>query len=100
MKKISILFLVIGLISSCVSKQKNDMADINLNFLAQNVVIKDKSPYFVTYKYKNVRVDEVATIAALYCSEYNLQAYLRDVILAPDHSRLATFDCVKLNIKK
>lgn len=62
-----------------------------------NVVIKRKSPNFVTYEYKDVRVDELAPIASRYCKENgNRTAVLRSVVLYKNYSRRATFDCLNL----
>lgn len=47
-----------------------------------NVVIKARSENYVTYEYKDVRVDELAPIASRYCLEHgNRTAVLRSVIL-------------------
>lgn len=62
-----------------------------------NVVIKKKSPNWVTYEYKDVRVDELAPLASRYCEENGKRtAILRGIQLYKNYSRWATFDCVTL----
>jgi|GEM_PF-648261 len=62
-----------------------------------NVVIRRRSPNFITYEYKEVRVDELAPLASRYCQENGGRtAILRDVILHKNYSRWATFDCLTL----
>ena len=62
-----------------------------------NVVIKARSENYVTYEYKDVRVDELAPIASRYCLEHgNRTAVLRSVILYKNYARRATFDCLRL----
>lgn len=62
-----------------------------------NVVIKARSDNYVTYEYKDVRVDELAPIASRYCQEHgNRTAVLRSVILYKNFARRATFDCLRL----
>lgn len=93
MKKIFAILLITIIFGSCVARE--EYAEPNFDRFVSNVVIHKKSPYFITYEYKNVRVDEVAMLAAMYCQEQNnRQAYLRDIILHKNHSRRATFDCV------
>ncbi len=62
-----------------------------------NVVIKARSENYVTYEYKDVRVDELAPLASRYCLENgNRTAVLRSVILHKNYARRATFDCLRL----
>ena len=62
-----------------------------------NVVIKARSENYVTYEYKDVRVDELAPLASRYCQEHgNRTADLRDGILYKNYARRATFDCLRL----
>ena len=62
-----------------------------------NVVIKARSYNYVTYEYKDVRVDELAPLASRYCEEHgNRTAVLRSVILYKNYARRATFACLRL----
>ena len=36
----------------------------------QNVAVKEETARFVTYEYKDVRIDEVSSLAARYCAEH------------------------------
>ncbi|MFI3241012.1 MAG: hypothetical protein R3Y43_00420 [Alphaproteobacteria bacterium] len=91
------------LIASCGLNQQKKVDNFNApleldeSFIKENVFIKNKTEEFITYSYKNVRVDEVAKLASRYCGEANLRAYLRDVVLDKDNYRLATFDCIVVN---
>ncbi len=69
------------------------------NSLNDNVVINSRSNDYIAYRYKNVRVDEVARLASRYCMEQRLDAYLRDVISDQENYRIATFDCINLTRK-
>ena len=63
----------------------------------ENVVIKEKTPHFITYEYKDVRIDEIASLASRYCDEQGHKyAYLHDAVLFKNMSRRATFDCLEL----
>lgn len=63
----------------------------------QNVVIKQKTPNFITYEYKDVRIDEIASLASRYCDEQGHKtAHLHDAVLFKNMSRRATFDCLEL----
>ena len=55
---------------------------------------------FVTYQYKNVRVDEISPLASLYCADvaFGGSPYLREVTLYHNGFMRATFDCVSLAI--
>ena len=62
-------------------------------------VVKEGADY-VTYQYKNVRVDEISPLASLYCSDitYGSSPYLREVSMYHNGFMRATFDCVSLAI--
>ncbi|MBQ2811407.1 MAG: hypothetical protein IJF12_04475 [Alphaproteobacteria bacterium] len=64
----------------------------------QNISVKDKGDTFVTYEYKDVRVDELASLAIKYCEEVaqGTNAHLREIVLYRNNARRATFDCVNL----
>lgn len=63
----------------------------------QNVIVKEKTPHYVTYEYKDVRIDEIAFLASRYCFEQDGKtAYLHDTQLYRNFTRRATFDCLEL----
>lgn len=67
------------------------------NYIAAHTRVVAKSPNFVTYEYKDIRVDEIAPVAALYCQDRGgKQAALYEITMRPDNSRRATFACQKL----
>lgn len=76
-------------------------------YVAENAVITGNDVFvvnegadFVTYQYKNVRVDEISPLASLYCADvaHGMSPYLREVNLYHNGFMRATFDCVSLAI--
>ena len=67
---------------------------------ADNVFVVSEGSDFVTYQYKNVRVDEISPMASLYCADTSFGAspYLREVSMYHNGFMRATFDCVSLAI--
>jgi len=112
MKKLFILSAFIAFISACHSTsvqnmQQTKLSDNNIYVddftrYRQNISLKTQGENFVTYEYKDVRVDELAPLAIKYCQNINsgLQAYLREIILYRNNLRRATFDCVNLAINE
>lgn len=64
----------------------------------QNISVKNQGEDFVTYEYKDVRIDELAPLAIKYCEDnsQNKTAYLREIVLYRNNLRRATFDCISL----
>lgn len=61
---------------------------------AENVTIVKQTSTGVIYEYKNVRVDELAVLAALYCHDQaGKKAYLDKITLYRNNSRRAMFIC-------
>lgn len=108
MKKILFLFGAILAISACTSSdydyeydndemQRTESYDETYDRLTNNIFIKEKAPYSITYEYKDVRVDDIAVLAARYCKEtYNTLAHLKSITLHKNNYRLATFHCHNL----
>lgn len=65
------------------------------NRLAEHITIVGKTSNYVIYEYSNIRVDEVAPIAAVYCNDKGggRQATLYDITLHQNNRRRATFIC-------
>lgn len=62
--------------------------------LVQNVSIVGKNSDGIVYRYRNVRVDDLAIMAALYCAENgNRRAFLGKITLDRDNARQAMFLC-------
>lgn len=71
--------------------------ETNPNRFRYNVAIKAHNADFVSYEYKNIRIDELAALAIRYCDEQGgKKAYLRQIVLHQNHNRIATFDCKNL----
>ncbi len=91
MKKLLLLVSTVFLFAACVAHQEFRP---NFNKYVDNVVVVETSPSHVVYEYKNIRVDELAMLAALYCQEQNdKKATLSDVVLYKNNARRATFIC-------
>lgn len=67
---------------------------------ASDVFVVGEGADFVTYQYKNVRVDEISPLASMYCADiaYGGSPYLREVSMYHNGFMRATFDCVSLAI--
>lgn len=69
----------------------------NMERFMQNISVKEETPRYVTYEYKDVRIDEVASLGSRYCQQQGgKKAFLRENITYKNHLRRATFDCVNL----
>ncbi|MBE6451868.1 MAG: hypothetical protein E7012_00050 [Alphaproteobacteria bacterium] len=98
MTKLSLIFSLL-LISACSFMDDNSPMWENPDFtyIASHVKVVDKSPTHVVYEYKDIRVDEIAPIAAIYCHDRGgKQASLYEIITRPDNYRRAVFACRKL----
>ena len=75
----SIAALAVFLLSDCVSDRpqaaKNAYESDYERFF-QNVIVKEKTPHYVTYEYKDVRIDEIAFLASRYCQEQGGKIYI------------------------
>lgn len=68
--------------------------DPDYNRLAKNTTVVSHSSNYVTYEYKNIRVDELAAVAALYCRDQGgKDAALYGITLHNNNSRRVTFVC-------
>ena len=67
---------------------------------ANDVFVVGEGADFVTYQYKNVRVDEISPLASMYCADiaYGGSPYLREVSMYHNGFMRDTFDCVSLAI--
>ena len=94
------LFIICAFLASCVSQQR-DIAiweEPDYNRVAANTFVVSKSPLYVTYEYKNIGVEELAPIAALYCQDRGgKQAVLYEITMHRNNSRRATFACQKVS---
>ena len=60
----------------------------------KNVTIAGQGENFITYEYSNIRVDELAVFAALYCFDHGQKrAYLDNITLYQNNNRRARFSC-------
>ena len=73
--------------------------------LAEYITVNDvfvvgEGADFVTYQYKNVRVDEISPLASMYCADiaYGGSPYLREVSMYHNGFMRAKFDCVSIAI--
>lgn len=79
-----------------------DSGDVRLEekISADDVFVVSEGSDFVTYQYKDVRVDEISPLASLYCADASMGAspYLREVSMYHNGFMRATFDCVNVAI--
>ena len=70
------------------------------NVTGNDVFPVEEGSTYVTYQYKNVRVDEISPLASLYCADIMQGAspYLREVSVFHNGFMRATFDCVNIAI--
>lgn len=116
MKKIFVLFMLFVL-NACTTKYilmedtqqtGNSNYYYNDNVVASNermvtgndVFPVEEGATYVTYQYKNVRVDEISPLASLYCADVveGASPYLREVNMFHNGFMQATFDCVNIAI--
>lgn len=82
------------LLSACASTEQPVYQEPEFNYIASHVRVVGKTSNYVIYEYSNIRVDEVAPVAAIWCNDHGgRQAALYDISLRPDHRRRATFVC-------
>lgn len=90
--------IILALLSGCASetpKKIESAYENDYERFFQNVIVKEKTPYRVTYEYKDVRIDEIAYLASRYCHEQDGKtAHLYDAELYRNFTRRATFDCL------
>lgn len=61
---------------------------------AKNVTIADQGDNYIIYEYRNIRVDDLAVLAALYCNDHNsTRAYLGNITLYHNNARRVKFIC-------
>lgn len=92
MKKL--VFGAILLLSACHFGDKEYVWP-EYNRLAVNVNVVEEASSHVIYEYTNVRIDEVAGLAAVYCFDKanKRRALLQKITTKPDKRRHATFVC-------
>ena len=93
MKKI--IFGAIFILTACQLPERIEYVEPDYNYLADHINVVEKSSSHVVYEYSNVRVDEVAGVAAVYCYENagKKKALLYNIITRPDNRRRANFIC-------
>ena len=93
MKKLILTMFCIALGACSINQYQTEWPDYN--YIAAHVNVIDKSSGHVVYEYSNIRVDEVAPIAAIYCHNNGggRQATLYDIKLYQNNRRHATFVC-------
>ena len=91
------------MLTACANEQKQIVVseedyipEADIAHYRENIVEKRRSDRHVSYEYKDVRIDEIAALAADYCEQKGKKAYLREIVMRENHSRLATFDCIDL----
>ncbi len=106
MKKAILILPLVLLATACAHrddaqiqvKEEDYISAETMSRYRENIVEKRRGPSYVSYEYKDVRIDEITPLAVNYCKQKNAKntAHLREIIMRENHLRLATFDCVPL----
>ena len=97
-----IKYYVVEQNSTCVSdevlaKSSAKLGEDDYKTFSRRIAVKGGSDNFVTYEYRDIRVDELMPLAARYCNEKGGRtALLRKINMYNGNSRRVTFDCVRL----
>lgn len=88
------LISFLSLISACSFNNNLFWQEPDFNHIVANTTVAEKGPTYVSYDYKNISVDEIAPVAALYCRDKGgKQAVLKSIVLRPNNTRRALFIC-------
>ena len=101
MRKNFLLGLVLSMLCSCSyfsdrlgGQEAPVLTDADYADYAKNVTVAAQGDNFVVYEYKNIRVDDLAVLAALYCNDHNsTRAYIDNITLYHNNARRAKFMC-------
>ena len=95
MKKLSVLCVALCLaLGACSSSPiKGDLYKNDHDRYIKNIVVKEKSEYGITYEYKDVRIDELASAAAKYCNQLGKKAMLISTSLYHNNKMRSAFMC-------
>ena len=86
--------LFLGVILALSACAHSESFEPEYNRLAAHINVVGQTSKYVVYEYSDIRIDEVATVAAVYCNEHcGKVAELYDISLTPEHRRRATFIC-------
>ena len=99
MKNLFLMGMSILMIVACVETRPAEPVvsayDNQDERLLNNIRVKASDEYGITYEYKNMRIDEIASLASEYCHEQKeKKAVLHDSQLYRNFSRRATFYCL------
>ncbi len=75
---------------------KQELYESDEDRYAQNIVIKDRSTEHFVIEYRDVRIDEVSSIAAKHCNNSGMRAVLQETSLFKNNRMRATFVCAIL----
>ena len=92
-----ILFALVVLICSCSTERvKTDLYENDADRYAKNILVKEKSDDTIIYEYRDVRIDEIAGLAAKHCNKVGRRAVLQHTYLHKNNKMRATFACTIL----
>ncbi len=91
---VKILFGVVCFFLTACSSIMDGYEEPKYNYIADHVRVVEQTSNFVIYEYMDVRIDEIAPVAAIYCNDMGgKQASLYDIGLWRNNRRRATFIC-------
>ena len=102
MKKILTIMILSIALSGCAFFSEDNEEEVRTSIVtdaeyadfAKNVTVVAQKEDYVEYEYKNIRVDDMAVLAALYCHDQDKKkAYLDKIILYQNNARRAKFIC-------
>lgn len=94
MKRLLSLLLGVLPLVSCAYLGDAPLPEPDYERFTHNVTIVSKNATSIVYEYKNLRVDELAIMAAMYCHDQaEKKAYLDKILLYRNNARRATFIC-------
>ena len=95
MRKFSIICSLAFLLGGCaLLGEEAEYVEPDYNYIADHARVIDKTSNYVVYEYINIRVDEIAPVAAIYCNDQGgKQASLYNIELRPNNRRRVVFAC-------
>ena len=96
MSKIYLLiaFVTVSVCACSTSKiSDTDLYKSDEERYASNIVVKEQTFDKIVYEYKDVRIDEIASLAAKHCNKEGLRAVLAQTALFRNNRMRATFVC-------
>lgn len=96
MKKLILVAFVMLMCACSTNRVKTDLYENDADRYAKNILVKESSDDTIIYEYKDVRIDEIAGLAAKHCNKVGRRAVLQHTYLHKNNKMRATFVCTIL----